>query len=671
VKRAIPIPKHPIEKLREVFQPISRSKAAIKLREPDVTVGCACHAPVKHDMSDIIESEDVVEDEWVTIDGTTANLDARLSPSTDMLCEPFRDSPDGEDYEGYMGNYGPDVTFWYHSAVIIMVPKFNRFRMATRAGLAKLLEMTGTVIERKWTAVASSALRTCAVTVARDPEAFSSAYGVVRAPARLASELCELLEVATGKAPLAEVEFAATNILKGLGASRNFSFGESAAVALASVAAKLPANPVVKAAMIGLVKARATRQFWWVHDLIQRVPASLRSELTAAMFGECVETATWIVSPEALTSFSSCLWDAHVGCGDLTPYRKTFEKSLTDRVVQSTTHPGVMWCINMIQAAPDHLRPQLTLQWLNECFRTQIWRKVEPRVLKAFSTFLFEEHEGISEEQLSDLRDEFSASLEKYLCDAAANASQLPWCMGRVDAMPSQVQAQLKRRVLRAAVTASKCLDRPENVNTLVALLWDPAASTKASEANDAAKAAFVKSVLKHWNCKQLCSNLLRLPTITSAVLAGDTYAMTLLTTRIAQLNADGAGHSLPFSWEQPDASLPEYPEIEEFLRGPLESQQFLLCKSIIEARRIVAGINNCYPPRTYSVRADVIGKYPRCGCIVRKTKELYAAQVARHSAMVNELRALKGMLPNASVLPGVVAAEPPYGNYYASASSW
>ena len=67
--------------------------------------------------------------QWVNVQETEVMLDEDID--IDLVCEMFNneelshpdDDPDEEEYEGYMGNYSPTVEYWYHPAVLVILPR--------------------------------------------------------------------------------------------------------------------------------------------------------------------------------------------------------------------------------------------------------------------------------------------------------------------------------------------------------------------------------------------------------------------------------------------------------------------------------------------------------------------------------------------------------------------
>jgi hypothetical protein len=82
-----------------------------------------------HVMEDCIESSTTVmkwindQDSEVTMDGYDIDLDEEMLNNDEETLFDSDALPDEEEYEGYMGNYGPTVEYWYHRAVLVIWPR--------------------------------------------------------------------------------------------------------------------------------------------------------------------------------------------------------------------------------------------------------------------------------------------------------------------------------------------------------------------------------------------------------------------------------------------------------------------------------------------------------------------------------------------------------------------
>ena len=64
----------------------------------------------------------------VAVDGTLLAKNIALSEVNLVQENVFDRAPDKEDYEGYMGNSGPDATHFYHDTVRIHTLNCRNFR---------------------------------------------------------------------------------------------------------------------------------------------------------------------------------------------------------------------------------------------------------------------------------------------------------------------------------------------------------------------------------------------------------------------------------------------------------------------------------------------------------------------------------------------------------------
>jgi hypothetical protein len=88
-----------------------------------------------------------VYDEWIDIKNWSENEETpalrKLDVEEEDLIATFN-LTDGEpilkDYEGYMGNYGPDLTHWYHYAAIVIWPKKHHLELLLKQSVENQLE---------------------------------------------------------------------------------------------------------------------------------------------------------------------------------------------------------------------------------------------------------------------------------------------------------------------------------------------------------------------------------------------------------------------------------------------------------------------------------------------------------------------------------------------------
>eukprot|EP00803_Ostreobium_quekettii_P000681 evm.model.scf_314EXC.6 EVM.evm.TU.scf_314EXC.6 scf_314EXC:28582-31329(-) len=90
-------------------------------------------------MCDIHETTIETEKKWVTVDDAEVDLGLTIDQESEVLGhgQLFKehDEPDDREYEGYMGNYGPTLQYWYHRAMVVIWPRSGAFDVACSAGL--------------------------------------------------------------------------------------------------------------------------------------------------------------------------------------------------------------------------------------------------------------------------------------------------------------------------------------------------------------------------------------------------------------------------------------------------------------------------------------------------------------------------------------------------------
>lgn len=95
---------------------------------------------------------------------------------------------------------------------------------------------------------------------------------------------------------------------------------------------------------------------------------------------------------------------------------------------------------------------------------------------------------------------------------------------------------------------------------------------------------------------------------------------------RIAELEAKKRPE---FTWCQPHVELPEYPEIEDFLRGPSETYAYRLVKDVDAATTFA---NNCFSSENddwmayynYSATGTPGGEGREAFCMIQKTTKFF-----------------------------------------------
>ncbi|KXZ52699.1 hypothetical protein GPECTOR_9g745 [Gonium pectorale] len=171
---------------------------------------------------------------------------------------------------------------------------------------------------------------------------------------------------------------------------------------------------------------------------------------------------------------------------------------------------------------------------------------------------------------------------------------------------------------------------------------------------------AFCAAVLGRPDCQALLPALLREAAVAEAVRAREPHATRLAEARAAELEAVVArGRPVP-SWEQPEARLPGYPQVEAFLRGP-EKRMVLagLWKRRPQAQSWVdqhfgccAGTRNGY---SATARADGVGT--RAYVTIVKDHRLHGERVRQYEQTVAELEEVRALMGDSRPTEAAAAA--------------
>ena len=72
------------------------------------------------------------------------NFKLEFSLKSDLLCsdeshkELFSENPDKKEYEGYTGNAGPTLDYWYYRSAVVFWPTTDNLNILKNAGLSFL-----------------------------------------------------------------------------------------------------------------------------------------------------------------------------------------------------------------------------------------------------------------------------------------------------------------------------------------------------------------------------------------------------------------------------------------------------------------------------------------------------------------------------------------------------
>ncbi|KAG0556322.1 hypothetical protein KC19_11G044100 [Ceratodon purpureus] len=105
----------------------------------------------QHVMEDVID-EGVECDNWVGSNNRPCNFKVDIDHELEAVIDydeqdgPFNedDEADQVDYERYMGNYGPTLQEWYHTAMLVIWPKKKSISMAWAGGVSGALDVLET-----------------------------------------------------------------------------------------------------------------------------------------------------------------------------------------------------------------------------------------------------------------------------------------------------------------------------------------------------------------------------------------------------------------------------------------------------------------------------------------------------------------------------------------------
>jgi len=149
-------------------------------------------------------------------------------------------------------------------------------------------------------------------------------------------------------------------------------------------------------------------------------------------------------------------------------------------------------------------------------------------------------------------------------------------------------------------------------------------------------------------------------PSLRLAAGRGEPGASALARRRVAQLTSALAGGPPPFSWAQPGAQLPGYPEVEAFLRGAQQQRVFRMFSNLKHARNWCSKyFGYGYASNaTYSASAEPGGRGAAAYATVTKTRGAHERALARFAADTAELSGLRALLPQPPPPSAAAAAQ-------------
>ena len=106
-----------------------------------------------HHTMDEVHSEEIETINWIGMGDEAAPAFENLHIDMDKEVivyegeEPFYDEPDEKNYEGYTGNAGPTLEYWYHRAMVVVWPKRLAVFVACKAGIPSALYLLESMLE--------------------------------------------------------------------------------------------------------------------------------------------------------------------------------------------------------------------------------------------------------------------------------------------------------------------------------------------------------------------------------------------------------------------------------------------------------------------------------------------------------------------------------------------
>lgn len=118
-----------------------------------------------------------VQDTEVTMKGLDIYLDEEILNAEEALFDSDAE-PDKEEYESYMGNYGPTVEYWYHRAVLVIWPRSMSVRIVCNSSFEAAIQL----VQQRVTSKANDALNTLKEVVEYATGNSNSAHAYYLAP---------------------------------------------------------------------------------------------------------------------------------------------------------------------------------------------------------------------------------------------------------------------------------------------------------------------------------------------------------------------------------------------------------------------------------------------------------------------------------------------------------
>ena len=232
-------------------------------------------------------------------------------------------------------------------------------------------------------------------------------------------------------------------------------------------------------------------------------------------------------------------------------------------------------------------------------------------------------------------------------------------CISLANACPEALQTSLAGAILRRCCDGTtwphtKAPSGPivaGPVEAIAAYLWGRSRNVLSAAEWTGYATAFARALCDGGKTMSArLSSVVALSPVAEAARGGEATAVTLVKTRMEQLEEEGATGPPPsFSWCQPNVWMPEYPAVEAFMRGPTERATFRIFKSIHEARRLERMFRVSSDFRSTISSGDAVaatgGAGQRAFCTITKSNAAYTKQLARYAHAVDELKTLRALL--------------------------
>lgn len=562
----------------------------------------------KRNIMEEVYEDDVNTTKWVNIHDEevkfakmSIEIEEDLAMDPDLEGEPFDlDDPDEEEYEGYTGNAGPSQEYWYHVAALVIWPKKWTISIMCDDNISEAL------------AVAHHELDACS----------SASSPASSPPGSLARAYFDTILEKSGQKALSSSLSAGymNSLLRLCYRWKDFNAIKVVLMMLATVDNQpQQQNPAPRPyfsyqyrypysapspsrtdshlgiASVGIAKTIVDiiSLFGWVDCQALIEPLIVRSRigsqaqyvtvLCESLLQENALDACSLILRKTLALSLDIGWNTLPAASCLLPISRLLLR--VDEPIFEDSHAEIL--SQSRRLSTDHLT----------CLLLSLWKSHQAEITKDRQGKRFEVFATLCKElvQRDFLKDSFATTLSK------ASADLYRTLVGLCD---DGVMTELAKSV----ITQSRRWHSQSNSQVLLS------------------------SIVNSQHVREICATN---PT-------GRLALIMMSSERIRVLER----HQKPqFSWEQKHASLPQYPEIEAFLRGPEQRKQFSGFGSLPSARSFRSHYLHGTPCRGYSARGCEGGRGRTAYCIVEKTKHIFDAEFKAWEKDQAELSGLRQML--------------------------